>query len=496
MDPTFIEEELNPGLKGSLFSNFSNYSDAVLELTDNAVSNRIEGKKIKVEVLTSKDKLTIINRGGYGMDIEDLRFFASWGKLKDRTTYDIGKYAQGGKAAMGYLGRTIVIIASPHGDKRQYRIEDTNLRDITKLKKYPVQVIEGEYLDGCVEIEVGHLSRNIKEIDLKKKMINIYRPLIENNSLDLVLNGLYLKPESFPLDEDFNIEKFNFNIDNNKVRGWIGRLGPRTGVKGGLRCYSKGRLVCDRVFFGHPDASYKGTLNFLFGEVYLDFIPVIMNKTDFDRDSKEWEETSKMMFNILKPHVDELLGREIEEPSDEEIARVKQARNLVAYLQKLKQKFEKGTEIEGDDYGQKSRTKNLALKETSKPEKIRGPYKPATPPPPGAIGKRHRTREFMDWDIRPMAESLRSIVEKKENGEELLVINNVFPGHKVANGNTLYLIETAAIQLAKPSDGEIITYEEYISRFDELYSFFCSNLDVAKEDLKRKGKLNEDNISE
>ena len=108
---------------------------------------------------------------------------------------------------------------------------------------------------------------------------------------------------------------------------------------------------------------------------------------------------------------------------------------------------------------------------------------PKTPPPPGSKGKRRRLKEFMSWDIRPMEEGLRSKIENSKDGK-LLVINNLFSGFKAAKGNLLYLIETAAIQLAKPEPEEKITTEEYIIDFDELYSFFCDNLEKAKENLK------------
>lgn len=485
-DKLIIEEELRPGLKGSLFANFSNYLDAILELTDNAVSNRMPNKKLRMDVLTSRKKITIINRGGYGMTLDDLHYFAKWGELKHRSLYDIGKYAQGGKSAMGYLGRSMVIIASPDGKRKQYRIEDSNLHDTTQLKKYSVQTIDGDYLDGCVQVEVGGIRRNIKEKDLQKKLIDIYRPLLENGVVDIYLNGSLLKPQSFPLDKNFKVEKFNFTVlDNNEVKGWIGRLGPRTGLKGGLRCYSKGRLICDKEFFGHPDASYKGTLNFLFGEVHLDFVPVIMNKTNFDRDSIQWTKTQDEMFKVLKPHIDELLGREIEEPSEEEIERVKQTRDIVAILERMRHREEKGSRVEGEDFGQKPPEPRERMIENVITGKKRGLYEPATPPPPGAIGKRRRTKEFMNWDLRPIEESTRSKIEKSENGE-VLIINNIFSGYKAAKGNTLYLIETAALQLAKPEGEENISASEFITYFDELYSFYCDNLDIAREILKKK----------
>jgi len=416
-DNLIIKEELDPGLKGSLFANFSNYLDAILELTDNAVSNRMPNKKLRVDILTSHKKITIINRGGLGMTLDDLHFFAKWGKLKQRLFYDIGKYAQGGKAAMGYLGRSMIIIASPDGKKEQYRIEDSNLHDTTQLKQYPVQTIDGDYLDGCVEVEVGGIQRNIREKDLQKKLIDVYRPLLENEIVDIYLNGSFLKPQSFPLDEDFKIENINFivsdnTVSNNRVHGWVGRLGKKAGIKGGLRCYSKGRLICDKEFFGHPDAGYKGTLNFLFGEIHLDFVPVMTNKTDFDRDCIQWTRTQNEMFKILKPHIDELLGRDIEEPSEEDIERVKQTRDIVAALLKMKHREEKGSVVKGEDFGQKSpETIEHKIKSTPSGGK-RGSYEPATLPPPSAIGKRKRTKEFMNWDVRPMEELTRSRIEK------------------------------------------------------------------------------------
>lgn len=85
-----------------------------------------------------------------------------------------------------------------------------------------------------------------------------------------------------------------------------------------------------------------------------------------------------------------------------------------------------------------------------------------------------------------MEETLRSKIEENEKGEKLLVINNLFSGYKAAKGHLIYLLESAAIQLAKPDDGEKIDVEEYILDFDDLYSFICDNLNLAKENLRKR----------
>lgn len=485
-----LQEELDAGLKHALYSNFSNYLDAFLELVDNAVGNRIPGLTLHIDILASNKNVEIKNSGGYGMNIQELDEFLKWGKIKTRRLTDLGAYSQGGKSAMGYLGRSMFIIASPRGEKVAYRLEDDDLHDY-KIKKYRVMPLPCENLEGYVKIEVGKLGRKFKDDEVKTLLLETYRPLIEKNEVTIEYNGEKLKIKPFPIQN--KLRDFSFGVKNasnkfGEVKGWIAYLIPKSGLKGGLRCYKLGRLICDKEFFSRYDASYKQTLNFLFGEVHLNHVPVTTNKTDFDRDSSEWTETQDKMYEILKPYIDELLGRDIQEPSEEEKERVVQARNIMAEIMKLREKELKGVGIIHDiSLGQKPRGISIEKEKKQKNTILTGrKNEPRTPPPPSAKGKRKRLKEFMDWNIRPMEETLRSKIELDEKGHKLLIINNLFPGFRAAKGNLIYLLESAAIQLAKPDSEEKIKIGEYISDFDELYSFICDNLDLAKENLKKK----------
>ena len=84
-----LTESFEGGLKHSLYSNFRKWTEAFLELIDNAVSNRIPGKQISIVILTSSKMMEIINKGGYGMDIKELQEFLQWGKIKPRRDYDL-----------------------------------------------------------------------------------------------------------------------------------------------------------------------------------------------------------------------------------------------------------------------------------------------------------------------------------------------------------------------------------------------------------------------
>lgn len=488
-----LKESFEGGLKYSLYSNFKNWEEATLELLDNAVGNRIIGKKLFVDILTSSKFISIANKGGKGMGPKELREFLQWGKIKTRESHDLGAYSQGGKAAMGYLGGSMVVKASPDKGGILYQIEDTDLHDY-KLKQYQVKQFNVSNQDGFVSVEVRELKRRIKDDELKLLVADRYKPLIENYEIEFRINDELVKTKAFPLEEAFKIQKFEFPLrfgDENykKIKGWVGRLAPRTGVKGGIRCYKLGRLICDKEYFNHPDAHYKQTLNSLFGEVYINHVRATTNKTDFDRDTDEWQEVSELMHDLLKPHIDDLLGREIQEASDEEKERVKNAKDLVSELMKMRNKEFKGLNLIDDfSHGQKPSVRSTKHVDPKPETKVRtGNNKPRTPAPPDAIGKRRRLKEFLDWNIRPMDESVRSEIEDI-NGKKTLVINNLFSGFKASKGQTLYLIETAALQLAVPGDDEKLTPQEYLINFDELYSFFCNNLDSAKASLNQKKK--------
>ena len=492
-DEIILKESFEPGLKHSLYSNFRKWTEAFLELMDNAVSNRIPKQILTVEVTNSKKHIRIVNKFGYGMTIADLQGFLEWGKIKQRTSYDIGAYSQGGKSAMGYLGQSMVVTASPLNEKVSYQIEDIDLHSYDKLKEYRVLRLPREDLVGKVEVRVDGLKRNIKDEELEALVADTYRPLIENGDVRISHNLQQIKIAPFPLDKDFPIQPFKFYVkrgnENYKtVEGWIGRLVPRSGLKGGLRCYKLGRLISDREFFGHPDANYKQTLNFLFGEIHLNHVIATTNKTGFDRDSDEWTEVQEKMFEILRPHIDDLLGREIQEPTDEEKDRIKKAKDIFEELLRLKKIDIKGQALtETFTEGQKIRDtggKDIVCAPPGVPKRKNDP---ATPPPPNSTGKRKRLKEFMDWIVRPMDETVRSKIEEN-NGKQLLVINNLYSGYRASKGNLIYLLETAAIQLARPEKDEKMTPEEYIEKYDELFSFICSNIETAKGKLEERKK--------
>ena len=487
-----IEEKLDPNIKIALYSNFSNAYEAIQEIIDNSVSHRIIGKKMKIEIffITKPKKLIIIDRGGSGMNLDYLNMFFNWGKSKSRSYFDIGLYNQGGKSAIGYLGNAFVLETSPTNKNKIYKVEDDNLADTSKLKKYRVNHFPTSNKDGYTSIQIDQLKINLTD-NLKEKLkamfLDTYRPLLEKGEIEFFIDGAKINIKVFPLDSEFHVENISFEITKDKrVSGWIGRLIPRSGVRGGMRCYYKGRLICDREFFGHPDPTYKGTLNFLFGEIYLNFVPVNTNKTDFRRDSQEWEIANEKMSNILLPHINDLLGREIKEPTEEDINKVKKVRDLFQIiLRNIKTQNNAGFVFHGEDSGQKKpEFKGMEAKTLNDASIVKKQYQPRTPPPPDKIGKRQRLRSFMDWEVRNMDESIRSKIEEKTGGK-VLVINNIFPGYIQTKASAFYLLETAALQTV-PIENTELSPKQYLEEFDRFFGKICENINIAQEMLSKK----------
>ena len=99
-----FREQFSPRLISALYKNFKDANSAILELIDNAIDDRIPGKLFVITVEVHGNKITIINKGGKGMGPRELEVFFIWGQSKKRGK--LGRYGQGGKAAMGYLGKS------------------------------------------------------------------------------------------------------------------------------------------------------------------------------------------------------------------------------------------------------------------------------------------------------------------------------------------------------------------------------------------------------
>jgi len=490
--PVILQEKISRKILRPYMANFRSVSDALLELVDNAFDEFDGfhgGTHLKVTIKMTKAGIIVENLGGKGMGPKELDDWLNWGKpIK---TDAIGEWGQGGKAAMGYLGRAWIVHTKRWNQPWLWEIREDNWDDVScdekTYKAVPIKAaVQHEGLGYC-KFEIKNLKKRRQDINrIKTVLSNIYRKYLEEGKSSINVNGEPINPLRLPIYEGFEIQQFKEKTSQGRwIKGWIGRLkrdarlrsGPR--IAGGMRLLRHGRLICDSEYFGHRDFRYKASLGTLIGEVELTpKVPVLPNKTGFDIDSPEWDDSRNIMYEVLKPHIEALLRQKEEETvTREEKKRVSQVRRWMIDAFKLLNKYGALYGQFGEDVGRK-RPKKTEGQEPIKEAvvgKEKREYKkqePRTPPPEDAVGRLRRKGKMPEWEPRDLQPEIRSEWEEK-NGNRCLLINKRYCLYEERKGDDLYIAETAALQLARPEEDEKLTPKEYLNEVDLIMRAFC-----------------------
>ncbi|HXM55321.1 MAG TPA: ATP-binding protein [Candidatus Dormibacteraeota bacterium] len=438
-DRITVRERLTPEITASLFANYRTAADAIFELVDNSVDSRLPGRPLRVDLTVRPAFIQVTTIGGQGMGPREVEaHYLRWGTSAKRGRNLIGRYGQGGKAAIGHLGQGFTIDASRPGDESAWQFSDTRYRDRSRLKVYELHPIAKrvERELGYVRIRIEAVDRKVDVKRLSARLLETYRPLLETEALALTVNGVALRPAPFS-----TVERHEFDVaaGGGRLRGWYGVLaeaGPP--AEPGLRCYRLGRLVGGGESFGHP------TLARLVGEVDVPNVPLTMNKADFDRDSEAWVEVEERMHGLLAPLVGRLSSAAPPPPAG--ATRVaEQVRRLLGRALRM---------VDGE-------------------APIAG-FEAAAPPgrdaaastqqelamPPGRAGSR-----VGRIALRPLARTIRSQTIE-EDGARVIVINTRHPLFLERRGDTWYQLETAAREVFAALEG--VSVAEYERRVNEV----------------------------
>lgn len=448
-----VRERIDPRLTASLFANYRSAVDAVLELVDNAVDSRVAGVSLRVEIGLRPGHVTLTAVGGTGMSAADLeRDYLRWGASRKRAGDRIGRYGQGGKAAIGHLGSRFAIVASRRGDERAVAFEDDDYRDRSRLRTYELRdqrkPVDREL--GFVRIDVGAVDRKVDERRLVARLGEVYRPLLAAGDLELIVNRAPVRPTDWE-----TVERHEFTVrgGGRLVRGWYGLLPdpPPPAVEPGVRVFHLGRLVGPPAWFGHPGPAGHPALNRLVGEIEVPHVPVTMNKSDVDRDSPEWLGLEARLHALLAPLVRRLMREEGSAVSPSALRTADQVRRILARALRL---LESGRLFEseaGTGGGGPGGQLTLADAREREPETPRaepadgsaapdGPDEQVPRPPrPTGSGAGRAAAEVV---VRALDPRLRSAMVV-EDGVRRVVINSRYPLFEVRNGDLWYQLETA-----------------------------------------------------
>jgi hypothetical protein len=477
-----VRERIDPRLTASLFANYRSAIDAVLELVDNAIDSRIRGQTLRVELTIRPGSLALTAVGGLGMSPAQIeRDYLRWGASPKKGRDRIGRYGQGGKAAIGHLGDRFTIVAGPVGDDRVYHFQDESYRDRSRLRTYELterpKPVAREL--GYVRIEVGAVDKRLDASRTHGRLAEVYRPLLDAGDLEVHVNRSRVQSRPWPLEERRPV---SVRVDGRLVRGWYGLLPdpPPPDVAPGIRVYHLGRLIGDPEWFGHPGPALHPGLARLVGVVELSHVPVTMNKADFDRDSDAWQAVEVRMHKLLAPVVRRLTKDAGPAASPQALRTADQVRRILARALRLLESgelFESPTAAGSDgpegqltlDQARVQRIEDEAdqsdLAGADGPDSVEGtPPEDARPAPPKPRGGGSR-RGFGDVVIRALDPRIRSAYVV-EDGIRRVVINSRYQLYEVRKGDLWYQLETALreVCVAIPE----ATVPEFERRVNEL----------------------------
>src|SRR5438309_847557 len=174
-----VRERLAPEITASLFANYRSSVDALLELVDNSVDSRVGSGQLRVDLVLRADWLQITTVGGQGMGPRDVeRHYLRWGGSPKRGRNLLGQYGQGGKAAIGHLGRRFTIEVSRAGDGTCWQFSDPDYRDRSKLKVYELTPVAKRVQAalGYVRIRIDGVDRKVDVKRVGQRLMETYRP--------------------------------------------------------------------------------------------------------------------------------------------------------------------------------------------------------------------------------------------------------------------------------------------------------------------------------
>jgi len=440
-----------------------------MELIDNAVDSRLPKSRLQVEITVHPQSLLVTAVGGEGMGTREIeRNYLRWGGSPKHGRQLLGQYGQGGKAAIGHLGKRFTVEASRPGDEVAWRFTDEDYRDRSRLKSY--ELIEGPKRTstdvGYVRIRIDGIDKRIDVRRLAQRLAETYRPLLERQELELTVDRVEIHPSSPVLTER---RPFAMNTGGARLRGWVGLSDPEQPVGGwvpGMRCYRLGRLIADGEFFGHPGPATLPAMVRLTGEVDVPNVTLTMNKTDFDRDSQAWVAVEARMHKLLSSWVRRLERDGDVPPSPSAVKVAEQVRKLLSQALRLSDGRDLFAGFAPARPASNAREIAELPLDNPQPESTDHPPRASTPSnaspdvPPEA-----RKRGFGVIAIRPLDPRVRSMTVL-EDGVRTVVINSRYPLFIERRGDVWYQLETAAREICKAAESANVA--EYEKRVNDI----------------------------
>jgi len=493
-----IKESFGRGLVSALRSQFSSPAQALREIVDNAI-DQSQGQRVHIELVITSEKIVVENRGGRGMGLCDLAEFVSWGLPKPRAEDDFGKYSQGGKAAMSYLGDSYKLWCRRSETSETYCLEDHRMLASSEPRDYgdvhplavdlvPEHLRTLERKAGFVRIEIGDLDSAlaIDEEKIRKDLAAVYGRLLRRGRITLTLNGAAVDPREIVLDHAVEPVSIAIHREGLHIEGFAGKLARDSNranmPKPGFSLYWRGRRLEEGQWFSGSGYG-KGSLAAFYGEIEVRGWTPNLNKSGFiDAGSAQWIEIGEELLRQAKPVLDVLrTGSDTTHVTSRDRRLAKQVQRDLATVMSLL--FgERVIEVEEHKLKKIRLVKDGPSEERVKNREGKGP----TSPKKTEEGDEDRTvkTERIIPDIPEIVietwEGSSRAETREDKGRLKIYINKAHPAFAASSAR--YAIAQAAICEMLRVGGGIESIDDYSLHVDEALASWASQVSTEDDD--------------
>lgn len=493
---TSIQETIGRSALLAAASNYQSVAEALMELIDNPFDKR-RGRHLTIDIRIDKkrNRISITDVGGEGMNAEGLKGWIRWGEGERHATADIGQYHVGGKLAAVYLAEGLEILCRKSGESSTWRFHDPHWGSRTEaLNSSPLSQVDASQLrwrsgapkqgDGFTRVTLEGLKPHRYEVGiLRERLSDTYRSLIEQGNCTMVVDGKAVEAREIPWSSSVEVVEIPREqaTPGVFVHGRLGAIdrdqipdGRGVRIPAGIRTEFNGRKITDGEEFGFK-LSGKGNLQRVYGEITIQGRGLKPNqlKNGWPHDSQAWAAVEQLVHERMQPVVSHLNNLTDARPaSREERKRANSARRRVqAALQRLQRLRSRGGN-RGTGHDEAPGGRKLAKPgNTRQPTHTTGRTRRATtnptPPPSGAVGRLLRRVNGMPSVLYDHLgeQTPRTQWREQEDGSRAVVVNKDYPLYVSLGGNEDYVFESLVTHLVYDEASSVPDAREL---FDQL----------------------------
>ncbi len=500
---TEITETIGRSALIAAASNYQSVAEALMEIIDNPFDKRRDRHlTIDVRIKKKRDRVTITDHGGEGMNDEGLRGWIRWGEGEDHSAGDIGQYRVGGKLAAIYLAESLEIVCRKAGETAIWRFHDPNWGSrTTALRASPLSQVplsSVSWPDGPPPREAGFTHITLTGLKshrydtkvLRERLGDTYRSLIDANKCAILMDGEPVQPRHIPWSSSIDCVEIPRKEVCSRVyvTGRVGAIdrdqvadarGAR--IPAGIRTEFNGRKISDGEEFGFK-LSGKGSLQRLYGEIEIQGRGIKPNqlKSGWQTDSTAWTAIEGRMREFMQPVITHLNSISESHPATrEEKKRANSAKRRVEEafkrLERLPQ--ERGADSPPDDSasvgpfapGGRKKAEPQGGMQREPQGKDKGKIKRRTSPPNQAVGSLLR-RIGQNGQMPPIEHDAlgpqmpRTQWSEREDKSRAVIINTDYPLYEHLGAHEDYVFDALVRHLVNDAISNVEEASELIDR--------------------------------